>query len=275
MRKISTQGVNLIKSFETCRLTCFDTDGSGTPTIGWGRTRGLTRSDVNVKTISQEVADAYLESDLERFEEEMTRQIGQDVIDVMTDNQYGALGAFYYNEGSAGLSLLKVLKAKRFDLVPPELARYVYAKQPNGEMKKLAGLVRRRAAEQVLWQTDEPGSINADPPSAVTREADTPPAPSAAPSAKPLQKQGSFIAAAGTALATGAATVQPLVTSISAHLTQVSDTIQPYAESNSHVEQIRTAIIGIIAALSVLTVVLMWMRHESTKAEGIPPSSAK
>ena len=61
--KTSDRGIALIKSFEGCRLTAYLCP-SGVWTIGYGHTEGVSKGQV----ITQEQADIFLKSDLEKYE---------------------------------------------------------------------------------------------------------------------------------------------------------------------------------------------------------------
>jgi GH24 family phage-related lysozyme (muramidase) len=59
---LSQNGINLIKSFEGCRLTAY-VDTSGVLTIGYGHTGGVTKG----QTITQAQADEILKKDLANY----------------------------------------------------------------------------------------------------------------------------------------------------------------------------------------------------------------
>ena len=82
---------------------------------------------------------------------------------VLSDNQFSALVSFTFNLGGGNLqnsTLLVKLNTGNYDAVPSELARWVKA---GG--KTLSGLVKRRAAESVLFMQpdDEPLSDEVPP----------------------------------------------------------------------------------------------------------------
>jgi GH24 family phage-related lysozyme (muramidase) len=150
-RAIGPAGLTLIKRFEGCarqrrdgRFAAYPDPGTGGApwTIGWGATgKGIGRSTV----WSQEQCDARLEADLVRFAGEVARALG----DVPTSQaQFDALVSFHYNTGAiARATLTRLHKAGEFDAAAAEFGRWVHA---GG--KRLAGLVRRRAAEAALYR---------------------------------------------------------------------------------------------------------------------------
>src|ERR1035437_5676885 len=81
-------GLDLIKSFESCRLTAYK-DVVGIPTIGYGHIEGVQLGD----TIDQAKADLLLSEDLEHFEHGVTNLLTTEV----TDNQFSALVCFAFN----------------------------------------------------------------------------------------------------------------------------------------------------------------------------------
>lgn len=156
MRHINRSGFDLIREFEAGphggpalrSYLC----PAGIWTIGYGHTRTAKQG----MTITPEQADTLLLQDLSEAE-----RIVEDYVDVrLTDNQFAALVSFAFNVGAGSFSrstLLRVLNAGEYGLVPDQLKRWVRA---NG--KVLAGLVRRRKEEATLWSTPD-GSI---PPNA-------------------------------------------------------------------------------------------------------------
>ena len=70
----------------------------------------------------------------------------------LTDGQFDALVSFTFNLGSGALqrsTLRRKVNREEHEEVPAEFLRWVWA---GG--RKLRGLVRRRAAESVLYQTN-------------------------------------------------------------------------------------------------------------------------
>lgn len=141
-RSINQAGVELVKSFEGCRLSAYRCV-AGVWTIGYGST-------TNVKpgmTITQAQAEALLKKDLLRFE------VGVEVaVDVpLTDNQFAALVSFAFNVGLGALkssTLLRLLNDRKYIEASMQFDRWNKA---SGRV--LAGLTRRRAAEKKLFLT--------------------------------------------------------------------------------------------------------------------------
>jgi lysozyme len=83
MRRINEAGLELIKSFEGCRLDAYS-DQAGVTTIGFGHTIGVRPGEV----ITQQEADDYLRSDLRRAE----TYVDAVTLDVPTDDdQFAAM----------------------------------------------------------------------------------------------------------------------------------------------------------------------------------------
>lgn len=137
--------INLIKKYEDCKLTCY-LDDDNIPTLGWGHTAGLTRDDVDVKTITQEEADDLLSDDIA----EACRQLNAHVDGIeLNQNQFDALTSFVFNEGIgrfASSTLLKDLQARQYDAAGAQFSRWVF-----GDGVKLGGLVKRRNEEAELF----------------------------------------------------------------------------------------------------------------------------
>ena len=144
MPRTNAAGLELIKSFEGCELSAYaDPATKGPPwTIGWGH----TGSEVCLGlTITQDQADTLLTEDLQKFEQQVA-----DVVQVtLTPNQFSALVSFQYNTGSLdGSTMLELINQKNFAAAANEFPKWVYA---AGQV--MEGLVRRRAAEQALFET--------------------------------------------------------------------------------------------------------------------------
>lgn len=76
----------------------------------------------------------------------------------LTQAQFDALVSFTYNVGEGNLAastLLRLLNSNDYASVPEQFNRFVYA---SG--RKLAGLVKRRAAEAKLFATGDYGDLN-------------------------------------------------------------------------------------------------------------------
>ncbi|MEW5606510.1 lysozyme [Pseudomonas juntendi] len=138
--RTSQRGLSLIKSFEGLRLQAYQ-DSVGVWTIGYGTTRGVKSG----MKISKEQAERMLLNDVQRFEPEVERLIKVP----LNCNQWDALMCFTYNLGAANLessTLLRKLNAGDYAGAAEQFQRWNKA---GG--KVLAGLVRRRAAEQALF----------------------------------------------------------------------------------------------------------------------------
>ena len=133
--KINAEGLELIKSFEGCKLTAYKCP-AGVWTIGYGHTIGVYEGMV----ISQEQADNMLKSDIKKYEKYVTDNVKLE----LTENQFSALVSFTYNCGVGNLRTL--IKNRNVDQIGKAILLYNKA---NG--KVLNGLVRRREAERELF----------------------------------------------------------------------------------------------------------------------------
>jgi GH24 family phage-related lysozyme (muramidase) len=148
---IGPAGLALIKRFEGCarlrsdgRYEAYPDPGTGGApwTIGWGATgRGIREGTI----WTREQCDARLEADLARFSREVARALAQAPT---AQHQFDALVSFHYNTGAiARATLTRLHKAGQFDQAAEEFGKWVHA---GG--RRLAGLVRRRAAEAALYR---------------------------------------------------------------------------------------------------------------------------
>lgn len=141
LRHINADGLDLIKSFEGCKLAAYR-DIKGIITIGYGH----TGADVyDGMTINQAAADMFLRTDLKRTEDGVNACLNVSV----NDNQFSALVCLAYNIGLGSFSsstLLKCLNANMNDKAVREFERWDHA---NGV--EIPGLLRRRQAERDLF----------------------------------------------------------------------------------------------------------------------------
>ena len=144
---ISERGLNLIKSFEGCRLSSYKCP-SNKWTIGYGHTQGVCEGMV----ITQEQADKFLFEDVQRFVNAVNQyqsrfNFNQAELDSLT--------SFAYNCGEGSLqAVMSCCNTKQ------EIAEEckLYNKSSDGQV--LAGLVRRREEEYKLFMSGAYSSNN-------------------------------------------------------------------------------------------------------------------
>ncbi|ULH10794.1 lysozyme [Serratia marcescens] len=143
--KTSTNGMNLIKKFEGCRLTAYQ-DSIGVWTIGYGWTQPINGKPVTQgMTITQQQADELLQQGVVQYEQGITKAVTVEI----NQNQFDALVSFSYNLGINALNsstLLKKLNGSDYNGAANEFLRWNKA---GG--KVLPGLTRRREAERKLF----------------------------------------------------------------------------------------------------------------------------
>lgn len=128
---ISERGLNLIKSFEGCRLSSYKCP-SNKWTIGYGHTQGVCEGMV----ITQEQADKFLFEDVQRFVNAVNQYQSRFNFN---QNEYDALVSFTYNCGEGSLqAVMSCCNTKQ------EIAEEckLYNRSSTGQI--LNGLVRRR-----------------------------------------------------------------------------------------------------------------------------------
>ncbi|WP_069188309.1 lysozyme [Paenibacillus sp. GM2] len=144
MRKISEAGIKLIKNFEGCRLAAYKPVGTEQYwTIGWGHYGPDVRQGM---IITQAQADRMLMADLAKYEVYVNNPAYVPVITQLNQNQFDVLVSFCYNCGPG--NLLSLCKGRSIAQIADNLTKYNKA---GGNV--LAGLVRRRKAEQELFNT--------------------------------------------------------------------------------------------------------------------------
>ncbi len=137
----SEEGLNLIKSFESCRLTSYQ-DSGGVWTIGWGHTAGVRAG----QTITQAQADEYLKADLKNAEKYVSAYLP---FYDFSASQFSALVSFTYNCGAGNLKKLLNGGQHTIHEISDGIPNFNKAKG-----KVLRGLVRRRTAEKELFDRD-------------------------------------------------------------------------------------------------------------------------
>ena len=144
-RPIPQCGLDLIKSFEKCRLEAYQ-DEKGVWTIGYGHIKAVKQGD----TCTQEQADAWLAEDAATA----WHAIVVNVKVPLTANEGGALLSWTFNTGCeafAESTLLTILNSGNYQGVPAQMNKWVWLTMPDGTKKISNGLVNRRKAEAALW----------------------------------------------------------------------------------------------------------------------------
>ncbi len=153
-RQVSQRGINLMHSFEQCRLNAYPDPGSkdGHPwTIGWGSTGEGIRKGV---TWTQAQCDARFAADLASFAAKVGALLGDAPT---TQHQFDAMVCLAYNIGIGSpnpakpggftrSSVLRKHKAGDYQGAAAAFAMWV-----KNDGKVMRGLVRRRAAEADLY----------------------------------------------------------------------------------------------------------------------------
>lgn len=146
--RINQKGLDLIKSFEGCKLKAYKCS-AGVVTIGYGSTFYPNKSPIKITDKLKSIQDAedLLLVTIEDFEKNVSA-LFYNVI--LTQNQFDALVSFAFNLGVgalAGSTLFRKVKINPNDkTIALEFAKWV-----NAGGKKLPGLIRRRKAESDLY----------------------------------------------------------------------------------------------------------------------------
>lgn len=141
--KIGSAGIELIQSFEKCRLRAYKPTPDDVWTCGWGSTKGVTEDTV----WTQEEADARFLEDIAWVE----ACVNKAVTAQMTQNEFDALCSLCFNIGCTNFgksSLVKALNNGDYDAA----ARH-FSDWNKKNHVELAGLTRRRAQEALLFET--------------------------------------------------------------------------------------------------------------------------
>lgn len=146
---INDAGISLIISFEGFEPKPY-LCSAGVPTIGFGTTRYPDGRKVTLKDkeITRSQATLYFRHDVRHFE----LAVDAMSVDTVTQNQFNALVSFAYNLGEYALKKSTLLKLVNLNPNDPAIA-HEFSKWVSAGGKKVAGLVRRRAAESKMYFT--------------------------------------------------------------------------------------------------------------------------
>lgn len=139
----SKDGLHLTEQFESCRLTAYK-DVKGIWTIGWGHTGAIVRPGL---TITQAQADQLLADDINWANNVVNGLVHAS----LTQGEHDAVVDFVFNVGSgnfASSTMLKWLNEKNMVMAALE-----FDKWDKAGGKVVAGLLRRREAEQMMFTT--------------------------------------------------------------------------------------------------------------------------
>lgn len=135
---LSDTGLQLIKSFEGFRDKAYKCP-SGVWTIGYGHTKGVKEGDV----VSDAAAEKFLKEDVADAENCVN---AIQTFYGFNQNQFDALVSFTFNCGAGNLTKLHDNLKRDKPTIGDKILLYT---KSNG--KELAGLVRRRKAENQLY----------------------------------------------------------------------------------------------------------------------------
>lgn len=140
MNTLSSDGEDLIKSFELLALTAYP-DSGGVWTIGWGHVPAIEG-----QTCTAEQAEVWFDEDVRDATESVSAHLRTNC----TQYQFDALVSFTFNVGEgaeAHSSLLRFVNQRQWALAAAEFPKWDHV---NG--KVVGGLLRRRIAEQALFE---------------------------------------------------------------------------------------------------------------------------
>jgi len=140
----SKNGLHLTENFEGLRLTAYpDPATNGDPwTIGYGHTGAEVHQGM---TITQEQAEEFLMQDVQKAVQTVNSKVHTD----LTQNEFESLVDFVFNVGAgnfAGSTLLRKINAGDMEGAALEFEKWTHA-----DGKVMAGLIKRRHAEAVLF----------------------------------------------------------------------------------------------------------------------------
>lgn len=146
--KISQRGIDFIKKEEGCVLKVY-LDVVGVKTLGYGHTGPEVNAMAVGTPITREVADAYLLSDLHKFELNVMKY---DPIFHWSQNEIDSLVSFAFNVGSIDQLTAKGTRTKQE--IADKMLEYNKAAK-----KVIPALTRRRKAERDMFLGDSDNNL--------------------------------------------------------------------------------------------------------------------
>lgn len=139
-------GLDLIKQYEGLRLISYPDPATGsTPyTVGYGHTGPEVKLGMK---ITQEQADEYLIKDIKKIEGDL---VG---LGSLTDNQFSAIVSLAYNVGLTNVRKSILYAMAKGGSTDKAIIALEFIKWSKANGKVMPGLVKRRAAETILFLT--------------------------------------------------------------------------------------------------------------------------
>jgi lysozyme len=148
--KLNAEGVALIKSYESCRLTAYICPG-GIWTIGYGHTGAEVHDGLS---ITPQEAENLLAVDLLTFDATVARLCPR-----ATAAQHAALTSLCFNIGPAAFARSSVVRLHNADKFAEAAQAFALWNKAKGRV--IPGLVARRAQEAALYLSEQPLSAAA------------------------------------------------------------------------------------------------------------------
>ena len=153
MRQISPQGVQLIKSEESLRLTPYR-DAVGKWTVGWGSTRDVVAG----RDITETEAEQRFQADVHDAVATIYQAVPHEIVDGLPQASFDALVSFVFNVGRQAFwrangshtDFWRAVTGKDLVEVARQMQRWNKGRV-HGKLTVLPGLVRRRGKEAAMW----------------------------------------------------------------------------------------------------------------------------
>lgn len=145
--KVGKAGIELIKRYESLRLTSYQ-DPGGTYTIGWGATYYQDGTRVKAgQSISNQAAESLLNFGVGVAENTVTRLVKNS----LTQSQFDALVSFVFNVGTGNFSQSSLLNKINENPADLETINTAFGLWNKSKGKVYQGLINRRNAEFALY----------------------------------------------------------------------------------------------------------------------------
>lgn len=140
---IGPDGIELIKSYEKCRLVAYKPTPDDVWTCGWGSTKGVTETTV----WTAEEADEHFLQDIQWVENCVNKAVKVDI----TQREFDALCALCFNIGCPRFTTSTLVRELNLGHWDAACKHFLDWTRQDGQV--IQGLVNRRIAELKLFQT--------------------------------------------------------------------------------------------------------------------------
>lgn len=145
--RLDTDGENLIKSFEKCRLSPY-LDIGGFPTIGWGNR--FYENGLSVKIVDPPISQQRANDLFSNISADFAKFVSLNVSPLLVQNQFNACVSLCYNIGKPAFKNSTLLKLINYDNLNVNILPH-FLEWNRVNKIPVAGLTQRRKIEAAIY----------------------------------------------------------------------------------------------------------------------------